>query len=408
MGALLTASGLWRDAHCPANRALPRVYVQSDAAAAGTALHRYLERCAQVGAEKALAEVPEEYRARAADIDLDGLPLEPHYMQEAAFSFDGKDGRFLGCGLGRNYGEASLMAGTADVCHREGVIVFDYKFDGFDSTCPPVRENQQLLFLALACARSRNLDSALISIIHIRPDGTNWKEGADLDAFDLDAFAVELVRIAGAVAAARDAIARGLSPEVQQGPWCRFCAAMPACPSILETLRAAAAEPEQAMVLSPEGIALSAPDIAKALTPALASRAYARMRAVEQVLKLAKSALYLYASEHPIPLEGGYEYRARVTDKKEIDARVARVELAKLYGPEVAENACDFETSAAAIGRALKPVLSARKEEAKAKGEKRPTAKALEEEALAAIDKAGGIKRKTATRIDEYRAEDKG
>lgn len=70
-----TGSSIYRAMHCPASCALPQVAITSDDAAQGTALHKYLELVAQIGAEKALAEVPEQYRADAEAIQLEGLPL---------------------------------------------------------------------------------------------------------------------------------------------------------------------------------------------------------------------------------------------------------------------------------------------------------------------------------------------
>lgn len=415
MTIIQTASGLWRDANCPPNRALPRIHVDHSAAKGGRAKHRFLEVVPKVGTDKALEEIADEYREACALIELDGLPLGQEYLQEAAFSLDGDIGSFLGCGLNRNYGGAAL-AGTADVVHKERAEVWDYKMDGFDSTCPPPRENAQLLFLALAVCRARGLDDARVGLVHIRPDGSHWAESADLDAFDLDAFALELQAIRARVVQACEAVARGLTPEVFQGPWCHFCAAMPACPAILGTIRAAAAEPEQALVLAPEGVQLAAApaDVARALTPEIASRAYARMRAVEQALNMAKSALYLYASEHGIGLGNGYQYRGKVVESKNIDARVARQEMARLFGPEVAENACEFDTSQAAIERAIRPLVAAGKKPdddgafkvGTMSFDKKPTLKLVKEQTLAAIEKAGGLKRDTRVRVAEYRADE--
>lgn len=189
-----SASGLNRDANCPANRSLPQVETNSPDAARGTSIHHYLELLGGgMEAEQALAQIPEEHRQLCQDLQTDDLPLDPEeYRQEVAFAYDLETGaaRELGAGLQRDYSARtpSEVVGTADVAHRDQVEVIDWKCDAFESTCPPPKKNPQLLFLALALARVRGADSAVVRIVHIKADGANWQESANLDAFDLDTF----------------------------------------------------------------------------------------------------------------------------------------------------------------------------------------------------------------------------
>lgn len=428
---LQTASGLSRDERCPPNRVLPQVQTNNPDALRGRAGHRFLELVGGgMSPTLALAEVPEEYQAMCADIDLEGLPLDlGEYLQEVAFAFslDTGEARELGRGLERDYSQVrpGEIAGTADVVHRDCVEVYDYKFDSFEPTCPPPGNNPQLLFLALAAARLRGVDRARVTIIHIRPDGTHWEESDDLDAFDLDAFELRLRAIRAGVVAAQAIVARGLIPSVEQGPWCRYCPATAHCPAIAALLRAAAGEPEEVLALrgvvradDPEAVHMLTRELAR--HPEHAAKAYQRMRQVENALKVAKTALYLYASEQPIALDDGQVYGPVRTERKEWDGRKTRGAMLELHGPEVAEAACDYETSATAVARALRPIYEARKKGYEAAleafkaggkvGEKpaRVTMKALTVAAEEAVREAGGISLKSSVSVKEHRAGKEG
>jgi hypothetical protein len=410
-----TGSGIWRAANCPPSSALPQVQSTNPDATRGTVGHRFLELVPKVGEDQALAQVPEELRALCGQIDLEGLPLDPKvYRQEVAWGFNVRTGevRALGTGLGRRYPDvgANWVFGTLDVVGFEGedtVLITDYKFDGFDTSAPPPAENPQLKFGALCECRLTQRTRAVVRLIHIREDGTHWQEDAVLDAFDLDAFAFELLGIVVGIRKVEAEIGAGKLPSVNRGDWCRYCPAATHCPALLNVLRATAAEPEAILALQPIGGVISASVIAHALTPETAAKAYHRMRQVESALKMAKEALFLFASESPINVGEGVEYGlTRVADKS-IDAAVVRRELLRLHGAEVAEAACEFDTSEAAIERSLRQVWEKQRkeyEEAKGRGEKpvRPTLAGLKKAALADIEKAGGIRRGSKVRVSEH------
>lgn len=390
-----TASGLLRTDRCPAHLALPWVNSTSDSAERGTIGHRFLEMAATVGPDAAIATLPAEYGDWLRSIDLDGLPIGPSCRQEVAFAYDVQTGRAreLGTGIQRAYGVVgeNEIAGTADVLAKSAAHVYDYKFEQFDNHTEPVATNPQLRALALFAARSMGLDSAEAGIIHIRPDGGHWIETAKFDSFDLDSIAIDLKQTMKRVRDAQAQVARGEVPSVSRGPWCRWCHASSSCPSVTSLVRAVAMEP-----------AKTAQEILALLTPETAAKAYRRLAEVQDALKPVSSALYLYASEHEIDLGDGRVYGAVQSERDEIDGRTARKVLAELHGPEIAEAACDFETSKAAIGRALRQVAVAKK----AAGEK-TTAKALNDAALDAIRKAGGIKSKTTNTVREHKAGEK-
>lgn len=422
-----TGSGLYRAEMCPPCCALPQVASDSPDARRGHICHGFLEMVPKVGPDKALAQVPDEFRATCAVIETDGLPLDPEvYRQEVTYAFDLATGqaRVLGVGLGRDYtgAKSSEAVGTIDV---DGILgadtdlpgpldLYDYKFDGFDSTAPKPEVNPQLLFAALCASRVTGIPGARLTLIHIRPDGTHWKESAEVGAFELDDFEDRLRTIIGKVRDAEGLVARGLTPNVRQGSWCRYCPAAASCPAVLGLIRAAAGEPERVLALQPGDTAES---LARTITPDIAATAYERMRKVEAALKVAKSALYLYAQEHPFEIGEGYAYGPCRGEAKEYDGRVTRSVVLELHGPEAADLACDYSTSEAAIERAVRPTwevqladYNAKRDEAKAAGKKlkdvgleKPTLSGLKKAALEAVEKAGGIKRETKITTKEYR-----
>jgi hypothetical protein len=386
-----TGSALDRLEHCPASQALPHVHVQSEDGARGTALHRFLELIGngQVGA---LSKIPEEYREAASSIDLNIPTLHGVWQHEVAYAYNLKTShaRLLGNGIGRDYSGCSddEIPGTIDAASTFNRCVTDYKFDGWDATCLPAETNPQTLLAALCLSKAWGLGEMHASIIHFRADGSHWKESATYDQLSLDLFEARLQEMARQVDEAHATVASGRVPEVSRGEWCRWCPAASSCPAITSLIRAATDAPTA-----------TADDLLSAITPATAGRAYKRLKEVEDVVKRVRNALYLYASEHDVDLGDGQVYGAVRSERRTIDARVARKVLADRFGPEVAETACDFETSQAAIERALKPVIAAAKKE----GQK-VTAKAVKEAALDAIEAAGGIETKSVVTVKEHRA----
>lgn len=387
-----SGSYIYRTAHCPASQALPHVRITSADAARGTAGHGHLERVPRMGVDASLAQAPAEYRDLCENIDLDGLPLGPECRQEATYRFDLATGRaeLVGCSLGRRYGERNdrYVYGTIDV--DEPGAVTDYKFDGYESNTEPAESNHQLLFAALCKARVEGLSEVRGRLIHFRPDGSHWQESAAYDAFALDAFDVELRQTIRRVREAEALVARGETPSVSRGDWCRYCPAAASCPAVVSLIRAVALEP-----------AKTADEIRAALTPATARAAYLRLQEIKAALNPVSSALYLYASEFPIDLGDGRVYGSVETHREKLDARKVRALLAEKFGPDVAENACTFETSKTAIARALKDVAKA----AKASG-KKVTQKALNEETLEALAEAGAVEATTKRAVRKHRVKD--
>lgn len=394
---LPSASGLQRAFACPASQVLPHANRTNEHAERGSAVHEFLASVGVLGREDALANVPEEWRAACEAIDVDSLPAcdASAYAAEVAFVYDlgTGAGREVGRNIGRSYPRLSdfEVPGTADVvaltADGDGVFVADYK--GAHAKVPRARENWQLRFLALAACRAYGRSRATVAIVRIRDDGSPWFDSAEFDAFDLDVFHAELLAKHAEIRNLAVAEESGALLSVNMGEHCRYCPAYQTCPGQTGLVRQMAQDPETL-----------AAGITSMLTPETAAKAYVRLRQVREALKHIDSALYAYALEHPIPLADGFVYGPTESSRDELDGVKARAALLKKYGPEIADAACEFETSKKAVDRAMRKLLQAKKD----CGEK-VTLKALNEEALAEIRKAGGLTTKTGVTVREHRAE---
>ena len=381
-----SASSILRAERCPASHALPQVNSTSPDAERGTIGHAYLYSVLK-GTNGSFPE----WCGDIETIDLPWVGSPEQWTGEAAYVLDSKSGRvrFLGENIGRKYPDRDSpdeifltidLAGPGRIC--------DYKFHGFESHTMPADKNPQLAAAAYCVARIQGVNEITASLLHIGSDGHVREESAVLDYFDLDSFLVGLRSTITRVRQAEAEIAAGRTPEVTRGEWCRYCHAASCCPSVTALVRAIASAP----------IAQTADEVYAMLTPQLAGKAYRRLREVQDVLKQVASALHMYADEFPIDLGDGTVYGPVTSDRESIDARVARKVLADKFGPETAEAACDFETSKAAITRALQGVQRAKKEV----GEK-VTLRSIQEETLDAIRASGGIEMKQSRRVIEHK-----
>lgn len=368
---------------CPASAVLPKTDRLNDAADEGHGIHAFMRSLPSMSREEALARVQDEYRTRCEDIDLDLLPPPSLWKAETAFAYDVEtEGvRFLGYDIGRNYGPretpTEMFMSLDALIIEEGVAtVLDWKTGR--GRLPPADDNWQLRVQALAVQRHTGCELVRVAVVRLPDGGKPYFDWAEFGEFDLAMFASEL----------RELARRLEKPEVTpvMGEHCRYCPAFEACPGQGRLLARMAGDSEQLMR-----------DVLDTLTPETAWKAYERVRAVEGVLKRMWTALFAYAQETPIVLGDGTVFGPVETQKEELDAGVVRQVLGELHGPEVAEKACDFETSKAAIERALRLVYESRK--AAGQG---TTLKALKDEALAAIREAGGASVKLQTKVKEH------
>jgi hypothetical protein len=380
---VLTGSGLERVAVCAAAGVLPRVESSSDYAERGHAIHAFLEAVNRVGREAALEAVPEDLRSACEALDVAKLPTDPaRYAAEVAFAFNPETGkaRELGRGIGRRYDvNEGEIAGTADVIallEDDGVFVADFKSGWSRRTA--AKDSLQLRFYALAAARAYGRSRAVVQVIRVFEDGATWTDEAALDAFDLDDFALELGALAVMIEGHRALYAAGQEPPMVEGSHCTWCPAYVRCPAKTALLRAAA---------------LEAPAPGE-ITPDVAARAYSRLKLYKAAVEKAEEILKTYARTHPIPLEGGMVYAVRYDNTKTLDGKVAASALEALLG-EAAGEAVEVEVSQAGIKRAIDAYLAAHPGAG--------TKKALLEQALAEIEKRGGLRYVKAPKLVAHR-----
>jgi hypothetical protein len=334
---LPSSSKLDLAAECPASFALPQTQRNGKYSTRGRALHAYLGSIKELGREKALEQVPAEWREDAEVIDVDALPLDIetyHAEVTIAFNLDTGGARVLGQGMKREEVAALLrpreIAGTLDVLGltADAVVVPDYK-TGHAHLVP--REMRQLKSYSLFAARAFNRLKAISGVIRIREDGTNYWQRADFDAFDLDAFELEVKEICHRVLVTREQLSRGISPATNEGEHCRNCNAFDRCPSKMSLVRAAAGAPD------------SIEEMLKGATPEQLSVALQRVNALEKVVERVKGVLRDRALLSPIPLPDGRVFGPG--DQDEVNLDLAHKFLTDNYGPTVAADALQIEKS---------------------------------------------------------------
>jgi hypothetical protein len=378
-------SKLQRVAICAPSAVLPQDGSENSARERGNAVHDFLHRVGS-GADRdtALEQVPEEHHDACAAIDLARLPILTGLAAEVAFAYDVETGhsRELGRGLERNYSgvRATELPGTADLVglipDGQGLFLGDWKTGRV--AVSSALKSWQLRALALAACRAYGRSYAIVALITLHGDVVKYDQ-ARLDLFDLASSAAELRAIVERVRKAKARAAAGERPEVVSGAHCRYCPAFAHCPAQVALVRQLAIEP---VSIEREVMTL--------LTPETATRAWGRLKQVEAIVKRVRETLYGWAEEHPIDCGNGMVFGPVEAKKRELSGQIARKVLLERHGAEVADAACTFETSQAAIERALKPVAP-----------NGGLAK-LKRETIAEIEMAGGLTVKRVTRMEEH------
>lgn len=375
---LPTGSGIARALACPASQALPRVERSSEYAERGDWRHKFVELVGQVGAEKALEAIPEEYRDECEGIDIEGLPTELATEVTFAWCYETGKVRELGRNLGRDYSDAkpTEIVGTIDVVGvgPEEVYVADYKgFEWVSARSP------QLLFAAFCASKVYSRHHATTEVMQL--DGSGRRNRATMDTFDLWAFEAKLREMVTAIIDAQEQFDDGLWPTVTEGKHCKYCPAFDSCPAKTRLLREMTAPEDGPFSLR--------------LDEATAADAYRKWLIMKDLTKRVGEALYGYASEHPIDLGDGRVFGPREKAGKEsLDGDIAYAQIREFYGQEIA----DIATGRTATKEGIKAAAKAAKAAGKVK-----TIKEGEEGMLALIRANNGAKRKTSTVIGEHR-----
>jgi hypothetical protein len=384
--SVVTASSLDRVFQCAAAAALPTVRSPNAYGDRGSAVHHFLERIgAGMSAEGALDLVEDdEHRALCAAIDLARLPRGT--APEVAFAYDVAKGtaRELGRQLRRQYPALSPteLPGTGDAVGVSGSAVFvgDFK-SGFIVT--PAKDSVQLRFLALCAARAYDREEAVVEIVRIRENGSVFRDPAEFDALDLDAFAVELEEVMAKVRYQQASVAAGLMPDVVEGEHCRWCPAWSSCPA-----------KASALVRVASGEALEPLASLLPLSPEMAGVAWVRCRESHRLLERIERACYAALDEYgSLPLPSGRELR-RVTEpgNEVLDGRVVFAVVREQLDQDVAEGAIAIEATKAGLERALKAASAAGKIPPRGRA-------AAERRVLEAVRERGGASNPMTTRL---------
>lgn len=368
----VTASGLERAMRCGASLHLPRAASTSPAADRGTWRHAFLARIGEVGADAALAEVPEEHRDACAALPLDELPT--NLTAELAVAYDVVSGkaRILGTNLGRAYGQLgpAEIAGAADVVGLgEGqALVLDWKSAGYRGRA---RESLQLRFLALAVSRVYGVERVRVEIVRLGDGGEIWRSWHVYEGLDLDLFAAEL----------REWGTADASHEPHEGPWCDRCPSFAVCPA-----------KARLAVHVAEGRLLEGAEANLPLSAERAGLAWSKIKLARKLLDHVERACFASLDEHgslPLP-DGKHLVRRKQPGSERLAGEVVYQVVAEKHGVDVAARAVEMAATKKALKDALRPL-----------GTKRGMLTRLESDVLDEVRKRGGASRPERVTLDE-------
>jgi hypothetical protein len=387
---------------CPAAGALPRAGNINPFSEKGTDMHAFFRDAWELGRDAALERVRPELREICAAAPLEAIfakvPRGAKVWGELALAYDVETEavRFLGEDIGRAYdkdgplGEHEIAL-TLDVA-ADGALAFAGDFKTGRGRVPPIRRNMQMRTGGLVLARWLKKEGALI-VLTQAPDGQSPAHEVDeLDGFDLDSIAADLRLMAQRVRNERELVKSGQTGgtfplRAVTGDHCKYCPSFNFCPAQTALVRQMAADPKAV-----------ARSIMEKLAAGEVSQAYRKWREARAVLGAIGEAFVLRAQAEPIEIGDGWFYGPHNVESQELDPEKTWEVLSLQHGPEVAKAAMTLETSKAGVGRAVK-VAQAEME----KVGKKVTQKELNERALSAIEKAGGVKTKTKTRTEEFK-----
>ncbi len=354
--ATITGSSLDRAARCPASAALPQVRDVGEESwrDKGTAIHKFLERVAAVGRELALAEVDAQYQAVCGDIDLVKLADRLTLSTEVAMAYDWTTdtARILQPIEHRAYAINSEceVAGTIDLVGFDGQdAVYSGDYKGPHAWLPEPEKSMQLGLGAVALARIYGATRAHVEYIRIRDDGTVRRFDAQLDAFGIEAASEAIRNTMTTAGALRLRVLAGETPDVTEGPHCRYCPARPHCPAKTALIRKVVGDQPLPYLLP--------------ITPENATHAYQLLKKAKEAVSQIEGAIYSYAKLTPIDLGIDEDGSARVFGElrrpgnEVLDGAAVHAVMTEMYGGELANKVVTMEATKAAITNAVREVI---------------------------------------------------
>lgn len=298
--SMLSGSGLERAHHCAASLAFPGADQQTEAAEEGTKNHAIVEAGLSNGTIEGMAACVTTLAEGAIDIKV-----------EVAYALDVEDRscRYIGERKNRDYGplghkEIPLTVDAIFEYANGAIAVADWKSR---KRVTAAERNWQIRAAAVAVMLHRKADMLDAGIGYL-DDGE--LDLAPFDAFDISPFWDALDDIQQRVERAKELLAAGQTPDVNAGPWCEYCPALPYCPA------------HTRLALAMLGELTELERMVDELSLEQAGRAW---QTVEKFLSMGeriKESLKLRAKREPIPLPFGkivrlVEYNQRRVDGKE-------------------------------------------------------------------------------------------
>jgi hypothetical protein len=406
-----TPSSFPRLQRCLGAAVLPQAEEVREGMERGTAMHAHIERMAN-GATRpeSLAQVPEQWRADAAAIDLEPAMLR-NGAAEVAFALNLERGtaRELGRGLSRSEARALLTPGEismiADWVAISGeAFVCDWKSGIAEGLVPAPRNAQLLTYMAAALLayRGQGVTAVRGALVRVDRDAPYWERTGAMDALDVEGHLESVRALLGRAKEARARYStRGEVPPLAVGVHCDWCSARRFCPAQVGQLH-------EALGFQPkEGSEFGGP----VLRPAEAGAMYAKVLGALEVLKRFKADLEGIAKEEPLPLPDGRVLRWEDEAKASVDVAAAAPVLARAYGQSVVDLATrrhdptmPWDALAAALATEALPRLQ---EEHHEKGGRKPTRGALIREARNLLEQNNAVRvhHYSAPRVVEVRGE---
>jgi len=374
LDAVLKCPGLWVLPHCKEQ--------DKDVQVRGIVIHATIELAAKRGVAEAVTIMSLQYPEHAAtieDIPWDELEQELAMEHEVALAYSPSrdEGRLLGTS-GRDYDSVKddEYALTVDVLKVEEsrVIVKDYK-SGY-ALLGPAQHAAQLLLGALAACRAYGKRKAYIEYIYVR--NPFFRDGVEVDVFELEVFRGKLLRLDEKLSQARRRIELGQMPDVTSGKHCRYCPATNSCPS----------QKSLAIELS---TGASAPSLNTSLTRGQMADAWEKIDVAQSLLNKMRAAIIGEAAREPIQLKNGKMLgQVQKRGQESLCGDVTYEVIKELYGERVASDSVKFTTTKKDIKAALK-----------SNGIEKHTV--AQKEAIEIIRERGGSKRsKPKSEVKEY------
>ena len=392
-----TGSQMTRSMKCPPSTLLPRVSsIGTAPQEMGNIIHSTLQHVNEntlkefsratgkpYTREMAIEKMVENHPSHEAVIrglPYDELKEELAMLPEVAMAYSVKRGGRLLKTQGRNYAKARKdeYCMTIDLVFvgPDFVVAFDFK-SGMVKLGPP-KDSGQLMAAGVCLADIFKKNRAIIGHIYTRPNEPVWRDVAELDVFDLQAFRSKMEWLDGKLAAARARMKLNQAPDVTMGDHCRYCPATNSCP----------AQKSLAIELATGKLA----NYNTSLSRSQMAEAWEKTKILQALLNKVKASIIAEAEREPIPhLDGKVLGQVTKKGNEKLDGNVVYEVLQELYGDDIARAAVKLSATKADIKKALK-------------GSAIPKHTAAQKKVIEEVRLRDGAARKPSVKIEEYNA----